>query len=210
MDMLFNGKSALAYFGLDLQDCYITPPARKQYIIDIPGADGAIDLMQGMGPARYSPRTITATFSISAADARTAVDRILADLEGRTVPVVLPDDPTHYMTGTVHMSGAGYRTGDSVQLVITCAPWRYAMAEVVHSIPASESDVTYTWENSGTREAVPEVTAEADVRIVFGAASMAISAGTYLLTALTIAGKGSITVSVSGGAMTVRYREAIL
>lgn len=210
MEMFFDGKSSLTHFGLDLRECCVSPPVRKRFSIDVPGADGTIDLMRGMGSPLYENRTVTASFVAADANVRAAVDRLLAELEGQTVPIVLPDDADHYMTGEAHISGAGCQPGAKVTITVTCGPWRYAAEEVVHQIPASDDEVKYTWANTGTREAVPEVTVEDELRIVLGDTSMALSAGTYLLTVLTIPGRGSITVTVSGGAATVRYREAVL
>lgn len=213
MEIFFNGKSTVSYYHLKLLYCVITPPKRKQYLIDIPGGDGEIDLCDGMFPARYEPRTVTAVFTPSADYGLQAVNKLLNDLEGRNVRIVLPGDSQHYMTGTVHITAYGPGLGARVaEITVTavCMPWRYATDEVVHQIPASSAEVSYTWRNEGTREAVPTVTVTGETLIVVDASSIALSAGVYQLTTLTIPGNGTITVSISGGPVEVRYREAVL
>lgn len=210
MEMFFDGKSTLKDYLLDLQSCYITAPVRKQYLVNVFGADGEDDLADGLGPARYETRTVTAKFLPAVSGGRGLVSALLHELEGRTVQIVLPDDPEHYMTGCVHVASAGI--GDSGEITITarCLPWRYAATECVCVCPASESDAEYTLYNSGGREAVPTVTVSADARITMDGVSLALSAGTYLLTELTIPGGESISFQVSGGPVELRFREAVL
>lgn len=210
-EMSFDNKAALSYWGMRLIRCAITPPRRKRYLLDILGADGAIDAMRGMGEPTYESRTITAVFQSTEYDPQNTVDRLLNELEGRTVPVVVPDTPNHYMMGEVHVSSGTYQPAGQITITAECLPWRYAKQEIVHNIQASTEVIQYTWRNAGTRLAVPEVTvSDADVTLTYNGENKLLIAGTYLMPDLAIPGRNTITVAVSGGAMTVRYREAIL
>lgn len=210
-DMSFDRKSAMAYWGLHLLSCYITTARKKKYLLDILGSDGAVDALEGMGQPTFENRTITASFQAIDSHPQDTVDRLLNDLEGRTVQIVLPDKPNYYMTGTIHVCCAGYRPGADITITADCMPWRYAIQAVKHTIPASETDVQYTWRNSGTRLAVPEITvAGDDVNIIIDGVAKTLAMGSHLVPDLAIPGHGTITVLVSGGEMNVKYREAIL
>lgn len=209
MDMRFDGKSNLDY-GLDLQSYAITAAKRKQYLVDVPGGDGQLDLYKGMFPARYEPRTLTAVFRPVGNNVWQIVDDLVNALEGHYVNIVMPDKPNYYMTGSVHIASAGCKPDEDITVTAVCMPWRYAAQEIVLQIQESDAEVQYTWYNNGTREAVPTVTVTGEALITAGTTSLALSAGTYQLTPLTIPGYGSITVSISGGPVEVRYREAVL
>lgn len=206
MDMNFDGRSALSCYGIDLLEAAITPPVRKRYRVDIPGGDGSVDLYEGLGQPVYENRTVTAVFQ-PISELHQTVDKLINDLEGRTVSIVLPRDTEHYMTGDIHIASASC---NKITITADCLPWRYSAEEVVYQIPESETAVQYTWNNAGSRDAVPTVTVSEELLIESGTASIALSAGTYQMTTLTIPGNGSISVSISGGPAEVRYREAIL
>lgn len=209
MELWFDGKSSLTHFGLDLQNCYITAPKRKKHLIDVLCADGAIDAMQGFEPT-YENRTITASFKILGSGYETR-DRILNELEGRTVPIVLPDDIRYYMIGEPHVSASGFRPGDPLTITAVCLPWRYARNETVYEVDASETDVQYRWRNAGKRYAVPEITVQSeDVILTIDGNEKTLVSGTYLLSELGIPGFSTIIITARGGAFTARYREAIL
>ncbi len=210
MEMWLDNKSTLSYYSLDLQSCMITTPRLKTYPYDIPGADGQLDLLKNMGPPRYEMRTVTAQFKICGGNVRQVIDRLINELEGRTVEIVLPNDSAHYMTGDVHISCAGYRPEDGVSITANCLPWRLSRQEVVISIPASEIDVSHTWFNKGRRDVVPELDVQEEAKMTMDGIIYTLAPGTHLLSILSIPGGSSTTVTMRGGALTVRYREAIL
>lgn len=210
-EMSFDGKASGSYWGLELVECYVSAPRRKTHPIEIPGGDGYIDVMKGIGRPVYDMRALTALFKVGSRNTSDAVQRLLNELEGREVPIVTPDNPNYYWVGDIHVQGAGIRSGSAVTISATVFPWRYARQEVVHNIPASAADVTYTWYNSGARPAVPELTISGDaVKITVGERVIELPAGSYDLSELEIPGEGSLAVKISGGAMIARYREAIL
>lgn len=210
MEMWFGGVSSLRHYGLEMEYCYITSAKRKRHLIDVPAADGDIDAMEGIGEPAYENRTVTALFKILA-DAEETRTRIINDLEGKTVEIVLPNDLLHYMVGRVNIAGAGLKIGDELLITIDCVPWRYARYEVMVSVAASEIEKQYTWWNQGRRLAVPEITvADADVTLTADGETKLLTMGTHLPSDLAIPGFGKRLVTASGGAFTVRYREAIL
>lgn len=210
MEMGFDGKSSLSYYGLDLQYCYITTPKRKRSLVDVLAADGMIDAMKGFEPT-YENRTVTAEFKVIAGSMEDARNRLINELEGRTVKIILPDNPNYYMLGDIHISGAGCRPGSQVMITADCIPWRYSRIETVYHAAASAANVNHTLRNAGTRLAVPEITVDDDdVIITVNNEEKTLVAGVHLLPDLAIPGDGILVVTARGGSFTARYREAIL
>lgn len=209
MDMSFNGLSALRYWGLSLLRCTITPPKRKQSLVDILCASGSTDLLRGLCEPVYESRTVTAEFE-PVGDVRTCVDRLLQELEGQQVPLTLPDDYRYYMIGDIHINSAGAFRGDPIIITAVCFPWRYLRQKTIISVATAPSPTTVELRNSGTRAAVPEAVVASDVTITSNGTSETYVAGTYLLPDLQIPGRGSIAITTSGGPVTFQYQEAIL
>lgn len=210
MEIWFDNISSLRDYNLEMEYCYITTPKRKRNLIDVPAADGDIDVMEGIGEPTYENRTVTALFKMLG-NIKATRYRIINNLEGKTVQIVLPGDPNHYMVGRVHVAGLGFSPGDELLIIIDCNPWRYARSMVSTSIAASASEGQHTWRNSGRRLAVPEITVESgDVTFVADGKTTVLGQGTHLVTALAIPGFSSRRVTARGGAFSVQYREAIL
>lgn len=179
-------------------------------MVDVLAADGAIDALSGFEPT-YGNRTLTAGFTVTSGPVDVVRDRLIGDLEGCWVEIILPDNPNYCMTGLVHIAAAGSRPGASLTVTAECLPWRYARQETVHWIPASDVNAQHIWRNGGKRNAVPEIlVGDVPVIITVGGAEQILVAGSYLMPSLSIPGGDTITVTARGGAFSVRYREAIL
>lgn len=210
MEMWFADLSSLAHYRLEMQYCYISTAKRKRHLVEIPAADGDFDAMEGIGEPAYETRTVTALFKMlaNAEDTRT---RIINDLEGKTVEIVLPNDLNHYMIGRVHIAGVGLKISDELLVTIECLPWRYARNEVVISVASSQNKIHHEWWNRGRRLVVPEITVEnSDVTFVVNGETIVLGQGIHLSSVLAIPGFDKISVTANGGSFTVRYREAIL
>ncbi len=155
-DVSINGKSSRYHYGLELQACYVSAPVRKYYPVDIPCGDSVIDMMQG--EPVYEQRILTMEFSIAEVRAQDTVPRILAELNGRTVDVITPDNPSYYWTGTVRIVSAGRRMGDAVVLECQVFPWRQSNYPTVHKHQSSATQIPFVWRNAGSRVVVPRIT----------------------------------------------------
>lgn len=211
VDVTIDGVSLLSEYVCMLSEVTITPLIKKQYLVDIPGTDGSRDLTDWFGVPRFEARTLTIRAQCCREGAVDCAARLANAFGGRTVAVRLTSDPGVYRTGIVtQVSATGPLLSDEVILTIVCDPCRYADAETVQAVPASETAVTYEWTNGGTRPVVPEIVSESDTVIALGLSKWALSKGTYRLPGLAIPGGSSITVKISGGPLTAKYREAIL
>lgn len=210
MEMYFNGRSALLYYGLLLEQCFLTSAKKKQQLIDIPGADGEHDLLENWGEPTYEGRTLTAYFSICDAVVWNR-QRLVNDLEGRTVPIILPGHPDRYMTGTVHVAAAGAHPGEKICITAQCDPWLYSRRESRYIVPASGTAVPLTLRNNGRKLVVPELeVADSAATITVAGEAITFAPGTHQDGRLAISGGGALSIAVQGGAVTVRYREAVL
>lgn len=210
MDMLFNGRSCLRYYGLTLESCYLSAARRKQQLIDIPGADGQLDLLNGWGEPTYRTRTLTAVFSVTV-DRESVIRRLIHDLQGRTVPIVLPGYWTSYMIGTVHIGGVSLRNDSSLNITAECDPWLYSSREKIHTFPASADPVPCQLSNHGRKTVVPEITVtESDAAFTLSGETVVLSPGIHTDARFSVSGGRSLDIAVSGGAVTMKYREAVL
>ena len=209
-DMLFDGKSALSCWGLSLDSCYISAAKRKTYWLDVPAGDGKLDAMRGLGDPVYEMRTLTATFSIPRYRRDDIIAKLQRDFAGREIPIVSPDNTNYYYLGEIRVKGSAV---DEIVIEATVYPWRFAQKETVHTIPATSDAVAYVWYNEGSRAVVPELTVSGSyAKIAVDGNTVTLLAGTYNLSEFRIPGNSSITVTViiSVGTLTARYRETIL
>ncbi len=82
----------------------VSPPVPKTKLIQVPGSDNIIDLTQMLtGKVHYEPRTISFEFIMTAHRERWAdlYSDILDALHGKTVKIVMDNDPNWYYTGRV-------------------------------------------------------------------------------------------------------------
>jgi hypothetical protein len=208
--MCFDGRSSLYYWGMELLECYSTTPRRKTHMIDIPAGDGQQDAMRGLAAPVYEMRTLTAKFKVPQYRFDDLITQLNAELAGREVPIIPPNDHSHYFLGEVRIRGGGAASGEIV-VEATVMPWKYSSRETVCIVSASALPVSYTWYNGGTRSVVPELTVEnSAVTVSIDDYTTTIHAGIHDLSELEIPARGEITVTVMGGSMTARYREAIL
>lgn len=189
----------------------------KQNLVEVPGRSEPLDLSTALtdGEPTYSSRTLTATFESSEGNrlAREArISQMVNALDGYRMNIVLPDDSDHYLAGRVSVKKLyNDEAHASVQVTAACDPWRYAKDETVVVLTAATEEQQAVLINQGRRSVVPllEVT-EGPVLLVYGAASWALSVGTYALPDIYLT-YGEHVIKYSGtGVLTFTYRGAIL
>lgn len=211
------GSYNTAAQGWTLTNWSLGDPQYKSNMVDVPGGDGSIDLSAVLtdGEPRYGDRPLTATFESSNGtrlEREAAIDTMRNWLDGWSVNIELPDDPTHYITGRLHVAKLySDMAHASVQVTATCQPWRYAVDETRVILTAGEEEQTATLINQGRRSVVPLIEIQGGpVTLKFGTASWALGAGTYALPDITLK-QGEAQLVYSGtGTVTLTYREAVL
>lgn len=88
-------------WGLKLESIYISFPEAKTDQVDIPGANGLLDLSEVNGQVCYENRTLTLNFSLLEDYTKwhNLSSKIAKTLHGKVIKCILPDDPNYYYEG---------------------------------------------------------------------------------------------------------------
>ena len=99
----FNGRHSFNYYHLlPTAAPYVAPPVVKTFYVDIPGADGSLDLTEVLtGFPTYENRIGEFNFLIFADrdDWYTIYNKVVNDLNGKQAEVILDDDSDFYYKG---------------------------------------------------------------------------------------------------------------
>lgn len=192
---------------------------QKTNLVERPGGDGSWDLSTALtdGVLRYGNRALSAVFECSEGDRmyrEAKLRQMINQLDGMTVNIELPDDPSHYLVGRLKVTKDYNDLAHcAISVAAECEPWKYSQVETVVRLTAATAQQTAELINNGRRAVVPTLTVTgsgASVRVAYGSKSLTSSVATFkwpdlLLTpgkhALQYSGKGSLTLT---------YREAVL
>lgn len=97
-----GGYHSYGTWGLWLKEApEISPPEPQTYLVEIPGMDGSLDLTEKLsGGIRYKDRKIKMTFMfLSRAEWPDVYSDMMSKLHGKSVQIVMDDDPGYYYFG---------------------------------------------------------------------------------------------------------------
>ena len=214
-----DDKNTLIEWGLLLlADVSIGAAPLKTMYVEVPDADGALDLTTALtGVPVYGNREIVIPLFAGRqpggyggpAD-EWQFERVKADLasycSGRVCKVWLPDDPNHYFRGRLQLGEkTGYNSGQ-VTLTLQAEPWRWKNDPTVYTLA---SPGTYRLSNEG-RRVNPVINASAAAELVYEGDTYLLAAGDNVFEDL-IFHAGENIVQLSGSAdVTFTYQEAHL
>lgn len=189
-------------------------PAVKETKLDIPGADGSLDLTDFFGEAKYEDVTHKFEFStiVPHKEFLTLHSTVKNAIHGKKMRIILDDDPLSYYMGRCHVSSF---TNDKnigvVSVECDCEPYKYKLNKTVVSRAVNGTEViTLT---NGRKRAVPEVVIEAEgsIRIEYqGSNIWDLGSGSFTLPELELV-EGANAVTVTGtGTITFTWQEADL
>lgn len=129
---IFDPKQVDSYSDLGLlktQKTYISPPIPKVNVINIPGADGSIDLTEALDERTYyENRTVTDRYILIAPKKllQSKLNRIYGILDGGVGEISLKSDRDHYYTGRICITEAEIKD-NYAEITVTCSvePYRY-------------------------------------------------------------------------------------
>lgn len=189
-------------------------PAVKTQKIDIPGADGTLDLTDFFGEPKYEDVTHRFDFSTTVPQEEfiTLFSRIKNAIHGRKMRVILDDDPLFFWMGRCHVSKFTNEKGiGTISIECDCEPYKYKTEHTVISQVVSGTH-TVTLTNSRKR-AVPEVqiyTTAGSIRIEHNGNRWNLGNGSFTLPELELV-HGANTVTVTGnGTVTFVWLEGDL
>lgn len=171
--------------NLILSAAVIPPAVAKTNYVDIPGADGEIDLTEALGEVKYADRdgakfTLTMNpagdLSESAWEAKkTEISNLL---NGKRCKVRLDKDPEYYWQG--RLSVDEYLSDRRIrQFVVGAkfAPYKLKR-EITRVVCPAGQNVSVTLKN-GRMRAIPTITTKAQATIVFNGNTFTFNAGTH-------------------------------
>ncbi|MGN0162673.1 MAG: hypothetical protein ACI4EA_03685 [Candidatus Ornithomonoglobus sp.] len=193
-------------------------PEIKTQTVDLPGADGTIDLSTALtdGEPRFDDRSGTITLIATGRHWKRQLDKITNALHGRKFYFCVPDD-TWWFYGRIAVSD--YTSNGNVgtiTLTCTCEPWKYAKHENITTFEVSTTPLTKRISNHGRRKAVPVmyVSEGVNVAITDGTVTQSGYSGgsAYILAEYPVSSSG-IKLTITGdaqGVVRIVFREAVL
>lgn len=205
----FGGYHSWDDFSLILSQKEIGVPAIKTSLIDIPGADGSLDITEYFGDVKYSNRKLSFTFAtiVPKAEFIDLFSEIQNKIHGKRLNIVLDSDPGFFYVGRISVNRwtANKNIGE-ITIEADCEPYKYKLYKTERIIAVSET-VTSVLTNL-RKKVVPTFTTSAAVQISFNGNTYALSgAGTFTVPGIILA-EGNNTISFTGTAnVTVEYQE---
>ena len=189
----------------------------KEEYADVPGHSGPLDLSTALtdGDPLYGSRPFTATLESSEGsrlEREARINQMINWLDGWRLNIVLPDDPTHYVTGRVKVTRLyNDMAHASVQVDASCDPWKYNASETAVGLIATTTEQTASLINNGRLAVTPTITITGgSINLAFGESSWALGEGVYVLPAIYLK-TGTHPLRYSGtGTVLLTYREAVL
>lgn len=213
IDVTLDHVSLTEMLGVMIDEITISPLLMKQYSVEVPGIDGTVDLSQWFGGPRYESRTLSiavSCFRSSSVETESEAENLLL---GKIFDFRLSIKQGYYYHGKVTQITAAEQSAPQSALILIsaiCDPYCYSdRLTEIHCDP-SATDLMITVSNSGTMPVSPEITTEGEVHLTDGVSVYKLSEGTFQLPGLVLLGKSDKTLTYSGAAFTIRFREAIL
>lgn len=198
-------------FNLILTAKEMGSPSVKTQKIDIPGADGTLDLTDFFGEPKYEDVTHRFDFSTAYPQEEfiTLYSRIKNAIHGKKMRVILDDDPLFFWMGRCHVSKFTNEKGiGTISVECDCEPYKYKIDHTVSAHVVNGTQVI-TLTNARKR-AVPEVQVYGSIRIEHNGNSWDLGSGSYTMPELELV-HGANTVTVTGaGTVTFVWLEGDL
>lgn len=196
-------------FSLILNSKLIGSPEAKTTTVEIPGADGVLDISEYFGEVKYKNRKLSFDFStiVPKCEFLNLFSAIQNAIHGKRIRIILDDDPDFYYVGRISVSEwkADKNIG-RITIDCDCEPYKYRMNKTVISVNVTDT-ATIQLPNLRKR-ATPTFTSTGAIRIGFGGSTYSIeTAGTFTAPEI-ILGAGNNEITFTGTAnVTVEYQE---
>ena len=215
--ILFGDTHSFDDLDLILSACDIPPAKPKTTYIDVPGADGSVDLTEAIGEVKFSDRDCSFTFTMNPMgdlsvaayeEKKTEVSNLL---NGQEFKITLDKDEDFYYQGRCTVES--YMSDRRLRQIVVSAkvkPYKYKQSVTAVTIELSSTPKTMNIANS-RKSVVPSITCTKDNTVVtFGGATYNLSAGTHkVLDIQFVEGNNAVTVSGTG-TVTFKFQEAEL
>lgn len=124
----------------------IPPAGVKTSFVDIPGADGSIDLTEALGAVRYKTRNCSFPFSVFPYEDFEEKKKQIANLlNGRRCKIRLDKDPDYYWVGRCSVNNySSNKNLNKITVNATVEPYKYKVKETNVLVPFCEKNLLDT------------------------------------------------------------------
>lgn len=201
-----------------LNSCHLGSAPFNEAYVKVPGHSGPLDLSTVLtdGEPYYDSRPFTARLESSVGtrlERENRINYMINKLDGWRFNIILPDDPTHYITGRVSITKEFNNLAHAaVTVKATCDPWRYNAAETVVGITASEDTEQHVvLINAGRKSVVPRIQITGGpITLKREGWSKVFSEGTPPHPDIYLQSGSTVLTYIGTGSAIFTYREAVL
>lgn len=214
--ILFDEIHSFHDLNLVLSGCEIPPAKPKTNYVEIPGADGSVDLTEAIGEVKYNDRDgCKFTFTMLPNDAMTWEEKkteVSNLLNGKKVKITLDKDDEFYYTGRCTVDS--FLSDKKIrQIVVTArvSPYKLKQVETVLEYQLSETAQTIVLQNSRKSVSPYIETSDDNVTVIFGLTTFTFEkAGQYSIPDILLVMGDNVLTAAGSGKITFRYREGDL
>lgn len=214
--ILFGNIHSYYDLGLILSSVEIPPADPKTNYVDIPGADGSLDLTEAHGTVKYSDRNCNFVFAMSPTEKMTFEEKktqISNALNGLACKIILDKDDGYYYDGRCTVDKYK-QDGHLLQFTVSARvkPYKLKKTETVATFELDATRQTFYLKNS-RKPVVPTITITGTelsnfATIYFKGIELAVSDGTIKspnicltegINEIEVLGKGTLTFTYQEG-----------
>lgn len=207
----FGDRHSYDDLHLVLSAMDIPPATPKTNYVDIPGADGSVDLTEALGEVRFSDRECSFTFTAFPQDDFERKKREVSNLiNGKRMRIRVDKDPGYYWEGRCSVNE--YASDKNIHQIVVGAVVRpYKLRESVSVVTVQLSDTPQEISlTNGRKTVAPTLECSGNAVIVFDGNTFHIGSGTHKLLDIQLH-EGSNDMTVAGsGTLAISYQEGDL
>lgn len=209
----FGTKHSYEDFGLILSSKSIPLPEPKIELVDIPGADGVLDMSTALtnGIVKYKNRPLQFVFTVLGAmsDWESTKDLVVNYIHGQKHKIILDADPAHYYYGRCTVDGLkSDKRMAQMAVSVDADPYKYdvALTTVTDTINGSKTVLLL----GGRMLTSPTINCSAAMSCTMSGTTYALSEGINIVYDFVLS-EGINSLVFSGtGAITITYRKGSL
>ena len=209
----FGDLHSNKHLHLIQQSVEIGPAPPRLNLVEVPGANGYVDLTEAQGIISYGPRDIRWTFALYPGDDwATRRSEVSNYLNGKRMQAVLDDDRRWYYEGRLEVSE--HKTDKLLrQIVVTmkAMPHKRRRQETSLIIPINVQP-TVVGLSIGEMPVIPLLTSNRPFSVSWGDFATELAAGTHSVPQLRMSGNQEIALATltDAGSVTIVWREGSL
>lgn len=193
-------------FSLILNSKTIDSPEPKITTVEIPGADGVIDITEYFGETKYKNRKLSFDFStiIPQRGFLHLFSEIQNTLHGKKVRIVLDDDPNFYYVGRIAVSEwKADRNIGKITVDCDCEPYKYRIYKTVMTVPAGDNTIVLP---NLRKRVSPKFHSSGNVVITFNGHEYPPANGDFEIPTILLR-PGNNEITLSGAECRIEYQE---